>query len=85
MGRLAIQYADGPGEYHLNLGYAGKVGGEAGTQAMQWTLAYNYNFSKRTKLYALYTHLDNHERASYLTGEQGVGFSSVALGMRHYF
>lgn len=85
MGRMAIQYADGPGEYHLNLGYAGKVGGETGTQAMQWTLAYNYNFSKRTKLYALYTRLSNHERASYLTGEQGVGFSSVALGMRHYF
>lgn len=85
MGRMAIQYEDGPSEYHLNVGYAGKVGGEAGTQALQWTLAYNYNFSQRTKLYALYTRVNNHGRASYLTGEQGVGFSSIAVGMRHYF
>ena len=85
MGRMAIQYTDGPSEYHLNAGHAGKVGGEAGTQATQWTLAYNYNFSKRTKLYALYTRINNHERASYRTGEQGTGFSSIALGMRHYF
>ena len=67
------------------MGHAGKVGGEDGTQATQWTLAYNYNFSKRTKLYALYTRVNNHEHASYQTGEQGVGFSSIALGMRHYF
>lgn len=85
MGRMAIQYEDGPSEYHLNLGYAGKVGGEAKTQAMQWTLAYNYNFSARTKLYALYTRVNNHERARYLTGEAGVGMRSVAVGMRHYF
>lgn len=85
MGRVAVQYTDGPSEYHLNVGHAGKVGGEDGTQATQWTLAYNYNFSKRTKLYALYTRVNNHEHASYQTGEQGVGFSSIALGMRHYF
>ncbi|MEQ6436828.1 porin [Comamonas sp. w2-DMI] len=83
--RLAIQYADGPSEYHANLGHAGKAGGQARTQALQWTLAYNYHFSKRTKLYALYTRLDNRAGAHYLTGEDGVGFSSVALGMRHYF
>lgn len=50
MGRVAIQYEDGPSEYHLNAGYASAVGGEAGTQAMQWTLAYNYNVTSRTKL-----------------------------------
>lgn len=85
LGRVAIQYEDGPSEYHLNVGYAGKVGGEQGTQALQWTLAYNYNFTPRTKLYALYTRVHNHERASYQTGEAGVGFSSIAFGMRHYF
>lgn len=85
MGRVAIQYEDGHSEYHLNLGYAGKVGGEAGTQAVQWTLAYNYNFTPRTKLYALYTRVNNHERASYLTLKQGVDLSSAALGIRHYF
>ena len=85
MGRVAIQYEDGPSEYHLNAGYASAVGGEAGTQAMQWTLAYNYNVTSRTKLYALYTRVNNHERASYLTGEAGVGARSVAMGIRHYF
>ena len=85
MGRMAIQYEAGPSEYHLNLGYAGKVGGEQGTQALQWTLAYNYNFTPRTKLYALYTRVNNHERANYQTGEAGVDFSSVAFGVRHYF
>lgn len=85
MARASIQYEDGPNEYHANVGYAGKVGGEAGTQATQWTLGYNYNFSKRTKVYALYTQVNNHERARYLTGEAGVGSRSLAAGMRHYF
>ena len=83
--RVAAMYTRGAGEYHVNVGYAGKAGNETGTQALQWTLAYNHNFSKRTKLYALYTHLDNHARATYRTGEEGVGERSFSVGMRHYF
>lgn len=83
--RVAAMYTQGPGEYHVNVGYAGKAGQASGTQALQWTLAYNYNLSKRTKLYALYTKLDNRAHATYRTGEEGVGMRSFGVGMRHYF
>ncbi|HEY8879644.1 MAG TPA: porin, partial [Roseateles sp.] len=46
----------------------------------QWTLAYNYNLSKRTKVYAFYTSVDDGAAKVY-----GGDFRSLALGMRHNF
>ena len=83
--RLAAIYTRGPSEYHVNVGYAGKAGGQADTQALQWTLAYNHNFSKRTKVYALFTRIDNRAQASYGTGIQGGDLRSFGVGIRQYF
>jgi predicted porin len=84
-GRIAAMYTLGKSEFHVNLGLAGKVGGAADTQATQATLAYNYNLSARTKVYAFYTRVDNKAAASYLTGKAGTDFNSFAVGVRHNF
>ncbi|MGD9774829.1 porin [Diaphorobacter sp.] len=83
--RLAGMYALGASEFHLNVGRAGKWSDVADSSATQWTLGYNYNFSKRTKVYAFYTKVDNKAGATYATGVAGEDFSSVALGVRHNF
>jgi predicted porin len=83
--RLSAMYTLGASEFHANVGRAGKIGGLADSEATQWTLAYNYNLSKRTKVYTFYTRVDNGAAASYLTGMPGVDFSSLALGIRHNF
>ena len=75
--RLSGMYAMGASEFHLNYGLADDFSGLNNSGASQWTLGYNYNLSKRTKLYAFYTRLD--------TDVAGADFSSVALGMRHNF
>jgi predicted porin len=83
--RLASIYTQGANEYHVNVGYAGKAGGQADTQALQWTLAYNHNFSKLTKVYALFTRIHNRDQASYGTGVQGGDLRSFGVGIRQYF
>jgi predicted porin len=76
--RVAGMYALGASEFHANVGYAGKLGGVADTQANQATLAYNYNLSKRTKVYGFVTRLD-------YKATSGVDFNSYAVGVRHLF
>ncbi|WP_246881447.1 porin [Acidovorax sp. JG5] len=83
--RLAGMYALGASEFHVNVGRAGKWSEIADSSATQWTLGYNYNFSKRTKVYAFYTKVDNKAGATYMTGAGGQDFSSLALGVRHNF
>jgi predicted porin len=75
--RVSAMYAMGASEFHANYGNRGDTNNVDGTSANQFTLGYNYNLSKRTKLYAFYTRLD--------TDVAGADFSSVALGMRHNF
>ncbi len=70
--RLAAMYSMGASEFHFNIGRA--------SNGEQWTLGYNYNLSKRTKLYGYYTDRDLHRDRSNL-GE----FSSLAFGVRHNF
>ena len=86
--RLAGMYTLGGSEFHLNVGYADKIKRESGdlaaSDALQYTLAYNYNLSKRTKVYAFYTKVDNKAGATY-SGAAGADFQSVALGVRHNF
>ncbi|UZD54765.1 porin [Caldimonas aquatica] len=91
--RLAGMYTMGASEFHLNFGLAGDVGDLDDSGAKQFTLGYNYNLSKRTKLYAFYTRINNENNAAYaparLQGNLSIGngqnFSSFAVGVRHNF
>lgn len=75
--RLAGMYAMGASEFHVNYGTRGDTNDINGTGANQMTLGYNYNLSKRTKVYAFYTRLD--------TDFAGADFNSLAVGIRHNF
>jgi predicted porin len=63
------------------------------TAADAWAVGASYSLSKRTDLYALFTRVDNDDRASYTFGVNGLrptgafGFENdgVALGIRHTF
>jgi predicted porin len=70
--RAAVMYTLGASEFHVNYGRA--------TNGDQWTLGYNYNLSKRTKLYGYYTDRDTVRNVA-RNGE----FSSLAFGVRHNF
>ncbi len=87
--RLAAMYTMGASELHANVGRAEKIklGGTdvSGTAATQWTLGYNYNLSKRTKVYGYYTKIDNGANFTYSGGGVGEDFRSIAVGVRHAF
>ncbi|NMM77690.1 porin [Acidovorax sp. SRB_14] len=82
--RLAGMYALGASEFHLNVGRANKWSNVADSGATQYTLAYNYNLSKRTKVYGYYTRVNNSANANY-SAPSGQDFSSLAVGVRHNF
>lgn len=73
--RLAGMYTMGLAEFHLNFGKRSSSNDAA--DGDQFTVAYNYNLSKRTKLHAFYTTLD--------LANGAVDFSSYGLGLRHNF
>jgi predicted porin len=79
--RLSGMYAFGASELHLNYGAADEFSGLADSDASQATVAYNYNLSKRTKLYAFYTQVDDKKAISGTAGD----FNSIAVGVRHNF
>jgi len=78
--RLAGMYTMGASEFHANVGVAGKIGSIANSKASQATVGYNYNLSKRTKVYTFYTRFNDGAAAAY-----GGDFSSLAVGLRHNF
>ncbi len=78
--RLSAMYTMGSSELHLNFGNAGEYSSVADSGAKQFTVGYNYNMSKRTKLYTFYTKVDAAAGNPY-TGD----FNSFALGIRHNF
>ncbi|MFY9512587.1 MAG: porin [Rubrivivax sp.] len=78
--RLSGMYALGASEFHLNFGSAGEYSKRSDSDATQITAAYNYNLSKRTKVYAYYTQVSDSSAKVY-----GGDFSSFALGLRHNF
>jgi predicted porin len=84
--RLSGMYTMGPTELHLNVGWAGEIKGLGDdTEATQMTAGINHNLSKRTKLYAFYTRVNNKANIAYLTRNPGDDFSSLAAGIRHNF
>ena len=75
--RVSAMYTQGVSEFHANYGNRGDTNDVSNTGANQLTLGYNYNLSKRTKLYTYYTRLD--------TEIANADFSSFAVGIRHNF
>ncbi len=55
--------------------------------ARQWTLAYNYNITKETKVYTFFTRVDNDTNGNYgfVTASPGADNQSIAIGVRHNF
>jgi len=95
--RLAVKVPVGPGDFNVNVGWTdhrldAKLDDDGATQ---WTVAYNYWLSKRTKVYVFYTAVDNKQNGNYILpnynfGEgfgqpAGVDYGSFAVGMAHNF
>ena len=93
--RLAAKYVIGASELHANIGRADKWkvnGAKEGKAPTQWTLAYNYNLSKRTKVYALYSSINNAQESEIGSGsfnlstqEDSYKFRTFGVGIRHFF
>ena len=84
--RLSAAYIMGVSEFHVNVGRAGNYSNAPDTAATQYTLGYNYNLSKRTKVYTYYTRINNNQAAKYGdVSAPGNDFSSFAVGVRHNF
>ena len=84
--RLSAAYIMGVSEFHVNVGRAGNYSNAPDTAATQYTLGYNYNLSKRTKIYTYYTRINNNQAAKYGdVSAPGNDFSSFAVGVRHNF
>ncbi len=93
--RISSKLSLGASNFHVDAGRANSFSGTPKTGAEQYTFAYNYNLSKRTKLYAYYTRIDNDKNIYYGPGfnsnnqsagiRPGDNFSSFAVGIRHSF
>lgn len=93
--RLSAMYTVDQNEFHVNYGSAGNRAGIANTGAKQFTLAYNYKLDKQTKVYALYTKIDQDSATSAYQGNasrfiaapsvNGNTLSSVGVGIRYNF
>ena len=87
--RVSGMYTFGASELHANFGRAGDYSKLANSAASQVTLGYNYNLSKRTKVYSFVSKVNNGTALSYF-GALGAGgkvldTTVVAVGVRHNF
>ena len=101
--RVSAMMPVGKNEFHVNLGTVNHGIGSSTSNdgAKQWTLGYNYNITKETKIYGFYTRVDNETNGSYGAGNfkggnasggntivtqvPGLDISSIAIGVRHNF
>ncbi len=87
--RGSVAYIFGANELHLNVGKAGDYSKLKNSDALQYTAGYNYNLSKRTKVYGYYTAINDSKVGLYTGGARANGkdgeFSSLAAGVRHNF
>jgi predicted porin len=95
--RVSAMMPVGKNEFHVNFGTVNHAIGSSTSNdgAKQWTLAYNYNITKETKVYAFYTRVDNDNNGTYgagnfnanvpITQVPGLDISSIAIGVRHNF
>jgi len=88
--QATAMYALRAHEFHFSFGDTSSYDNVSDSGATQFTLGYNYNLSKRTKLYAFYFAIDNDANAGY-GGSSAVGalgdktWSSFGVGVRHNF
>lgn len=75
--RLSGMYTLGASEFHVAGGRAGDLGDIANTNAKQFTVGYNYNLSKRTKVFTYFNKVN-------IAGTSADP-STVAFGVRHNF
>jgi predicted porin len=88
--RVAAMFPFGQHEFHVNYGW---VDADNSSGATQFTLAYNYNITKTTKVYAFYTTVDNDTNGNFVMGGStntvsaatGAQYTSIAVGFRHNF
>jgi predicted porin len=95
--RVSAMMPVGKHEFHVNLGTVNHGIGSSTSNdgAKQWTLGYNYNITKETKIYGFYTRVDNDTNGTYgagnfnanvpITQVPGLDISSIAIGVRHNF
>jgi len=93
---LSAAYTMGANVLKAAYTHAGDMADNSSTGAKQWAVGVDHNMSKRTKVYALYTKLDNEDSAAYtLSGGNaslahssstvGSSPSAWSLGVRHSF
>jgi predicted porin len=88
--RIAAMFPFGQHELHLNYGW---VDADNSAGGKQWTLGYNFNITKLTKVYAFYTTVDNDTNGTFTLGTgtsnmvsvPNAQYSSFAVGVRHNF
>jgi len=88
--RISAMFPVGQHEFHVNYGW---VDADNSSGAKQYTLAYNYNITKLTKVYAFYTAVDNDTNGNFVMGGStstigaatGAQYTSIAVGLRHNF
>lgn len=83
--RLSAMYTMGQNEFHVNFGSAGNRANLANTSAKQYTLGYNYNLDKQTKVYAFVTKVDEGKSASSDTATGYGDLRSIGGGIRYNF
>src|SRR6266403_4502170 len=78
--RVSAMMPVGKNEFHVNLGTVNHGIGSSTSNdgAKQWTLGYNYNITKETKIYGFYTRVDNETNGSYGAGNFRGGNASGA-------
>ncbi|MBP6763805.1 MAG: porin [Rubrivivax sp.] len=79
--RAAVAYMMGASELHFNYGRSGAYSKLSGSSANQLTLGYNYNLSKRTKVYGYFTKTTDDKKVYGFGGD----FQALAAGLRHNF
>lgn len=85
--RLSGMYTMGASEFHLNYGQADDFSNVANSDVVQWTAAYNYNLSKRTKVYVFYSQIAKDSNPTLVNNSSFYGGNReyVAAGIRHNF
>jgi len=93
--RVSAMMPVGKNEFHVNFGTVnhGTASSTSNDGAKQWTLGYNYNITKETKIYGFYTRVHNDTNGMYglgastanVTQVAGLEISSIAIGVRHNF
>lgn len=92
---LSVKHEMGAFEFRAAYANATGISGTNSSGSQQYTLGPAYHFSKRTSIYALYTHILNQSNAAYnfadtvnpvtTDGTPGASIAGFSLGLKHSF